>query len=59
MCVCWTGVYWSWNGGAKTVAYIDLTKKNGILTGAGGMFTYSFAHIKLNMYIFICILLIY
>jgi protochlorophyllide reductase len=29
-----SGVYWSWNGGAKTVAYVDpLTNK---LTGAGG-----------------------
>jgi len=27
-----SGVYWSWNGGAKTVAYI----KDGKLTGAGG-----------------------
>lgn len=30
-----SGIYWAWNGGAKTVAYIDI-KKNGALTGAGG-----------------------
>jgi len=29
-----SGVYWSWNGGAKTVAYIDPKTKT--LTGAGG-----------------------
>eukprot|EP00595_Chromulina_sp_UTEXLB2642_P002335 CAMPEP_0196765140 /NCGR_PEP_ID=MMETSP1095-20130614/7665_1 /TAXON_ID=96789 ORGANISM="Chromulina nebulosa, Strain UTEXLB2642" /NCGR_SAMPLE_ID=MMETSP1095 /ASSEMBLY_ACC=CAM_ASM_000446 /LENGTH=319 /DNA_ID=CAMNT_0042122631 /DNA_START=395 /DNA_END=1354 /DNA_ORIENTATION=- len=31
-----SGIYWAWNGGAKTIAYLDLSKKNGILTGAGG-----------------------
>lgn len=31
-----SGVYWAWNGGAKTVAYLDINNKNGILTGAGG-----------------------
>jgi protochlorophyllide reductase len=28
-----SGVYWSWNGGAKTVGYKD---KNGLVAGAGG-----------------------
>ena len=29
-----SGIYWSWNGGAKTIAYLDFAK--GGLTGAGG-----------------------
>jgi protochlorophyllide reductase len=29
-----TGVYWSWNGGARTVGYKDF--KKGIVRGAGG-----------------------
>mmetsp|Transcript_13335 Transcript_13335/g.12916 ORF Transcript_13335/g.12916 Transcript_13335/m.12916 type:complete len:398 (+) Transcript_13335:116-1309(+) len=31
-----SGVYWSWNGGAKTVGYVDFTLKNGSVRGAGG-----------------------
>ena len=31
-----SGVYWSWNGGAKTVGYVDFTLKNGAVRGAGG-----------------------
>ena len=31
-----SGVYWSWNGGAKTIAYLDFSQKNGFLRGAGG-----------------------
>jgi protochlorophyllide reductase len=29
-----SGVYWSWNGGAKTVGYFDVSKKQ--VVGAGG-----------------------
>ena len=29
-----SGVYWSWNGGAKTVGYFDW--KKGVVAGAGG-----------------------
>ena len=31
-----SGVYWSWNGGAKTVGYKDFTMKDGNVRGAGG-----------------------
>lgn len=31
-----SGIYWGWNGGAKTIAYWDFSNKNGILKGAGG-----------------------
>jgi protochlorophyllide reductase len=31
-----SGIYWSWNGGARTVAYRDFSKPGAPLTGAGG-----------------------
>ena len=32
----YTGIYWSWNGGARTVAYKDLKNLSGKPVGAGG-----------------------
>ena len=51
------GIYWSWNGGARTVAYKDLKNLSGKPVGAGGsgMYMYIRMFMCTLVYIHMCV----